>query len=478
MIWEVIKKEIKSNISSPKILITYIVCIVLILTSFITGTVSYLNLRDEITLQAANEKDRLTALYNYQLDYMVGGMNLYRLPDRLSVLVSGVGGDAAQRGTVSYYVDPGFDVSKFNSTPILALFGVLDLEFVVKMILSLFALLFTFDAVSGEKEQGTLKLNFASSIKRSGFLIGKLIGNFVLLIIPFIIPVLLGFLVLSFVPGMNFNSEEWIRIGFIILSFTLYLLVFYSIGIMVSSLTSRSSVSFLILLMIWVALISIFPRGAVLIAQNVEPVPPIDEVRKAYFSEFGSSQRGFYDAIKKELEEFFADIKAGKFSQERQNEMNDAILVAHDDWARGMRERGVEISHEQDMKQEQQNKLAIAISRLSTPAAALTFATQRLARTGVYTLDKQFRDNVRNMQGVYVEKNDEVIAENPGLLSGQGMPGQMIDASEAYPDLTLLKKEPLNESINAVLQDFTVMVLMSVLFVAIAFVAFLRYDVR
>ena len=97
--------------------------------------------------------------------------------------------------------------------------------------------------------------------------------------------------------------------------------------------------------------------------------------------------------------------------------------------------------------------MAIAISRLSTPAAALTFATQRLARTGVYTLDKQFRDNVRNFQGVYVEKNDEIVEQNPGLLSGQGMPGQMIDASDAYPDLTLLKKEPLNESINGILQD-------------------------
>ena len=165
MIWEVIKKEIKSNISSPKIIITYIVCIVLIFTSLITGTISYLNLKDEILTQAANEKDRLTALYNYQLDFMVGGMNIYRLPDKLSVLVSGVGGDAAQRGNVNMYISSEFDVSKFNATPILAIFGMLDLEFVVKMILSLFAILFTFDAISGEKELGTLKLNFATSMR-------------------------------------------------------------------------------------------------------------------------------------------------------------------------------------------------------------------------------------------------------------------------------------------------------------------------
>ena len=34
----------------------------------------------------------------------------------------------------------------------------LDLGFIIKIILSLFAILFTYDAVCGEKELGTLKL--------------------------------------------------------------------------------------------------------------------------------------------------------------------------------------------------------------------------------------------------------------------------------------------------------------------------------
>jgi len=486
MIFEIVKKEIRVNLTSPKVVITYVVCVILILAALITGAMSYLSLKEEAVAQAAAEKDRLRSVFNYQMDFMLNGIYLYREPDVLSVLVSGVEGDAARRGRITFYTGSNFDVSKYNSTPILAIFGMLDLSFIVKVILSLFAILFTFDAISGEKEQGTLKLNFANRLKRGSYIVGKLIGNFILLLIPFVLPLILGLLIVEFTPGIDFSGDDWIRILLIALAFVLYLLVFYSMGMMVSALTKRPVVSFLILLMLWVFFTSVVPRVAVLTAQTLEPVPPLDEVRKEYFSEFGSSQEAFMNSVRGKVEELFESFRTAMNSpdgmrnmQQKQQEMLQGIQEAHDVFAREMSERGSQISREQEMKQDRQNQLAITLSRLTSPVAALDFAVDRLARTGVYSSDEQFRDSVDDYVKSYTDYARDFLNKRPDLLSGgQGISMEKLDLSEVYPDRSFYVAEPLGESVEASIWDFAILALTAAVFLAVAVVAFLRYDVR
>ena len=52
-----------------------------------------------------------------------------------------------------------------------------DWAFIIGYVLSLIALLFTFDAVSGEREHGTLRLMLANPIPRHTVLIGKFLGG-------------------------------------------------------------------------------------------------------------------------------------------------------------------------------------------------------------------------------------------------------------------------------------------------------------
>ncbi len=502
MIWEVLKKEIRSNIGSPKVVITYAVCAVLVLSAMLTGAVTYLSLKQETELQAAAEKERLRSIYDFNSDFLQQGVRIFRRPDVLSVLVSGVEGDAAQRGVVNSFLNPGFDVSKFNSTPILAVFGLLDLGFIVKIILSLFVILFTFDAISGEKELGTLKLNFANSVRRSDFIIGKLIGNFLLLLLPFIIPLLVGLLILQFIPGIHFTADAWIRLSLIVLAFVLYLLAFYGMGMMVSALTKRPAVSFLILLMLWVLFIVIVPRISVLAAQNVYPVPPIDDVRKMYGAEFGPAQYEFMSHINDELKELRAEAARREplrpvianersmaeyeermeefraWSEEARSDFMQEIIQGHEEFSLSMQRRGQEIAHEQDLKQERQNQLAIGLSRLSSPAGALTFAVNRLSKTGVYSSDKVFRNNVEAYLQTLMDYYHEQIYENPMLVNYGAASTEPMDVSSVYPDQSAFVEEPLDDSIESTLQDFAVLAILSIIFFSIAFVAFIRYDVR
>jgi ABC-type transport system involved in multi-copper enzyme maturation permease subunit len=503
MIWNVLRKEIMANITSPKVMITYVVCFVLILTSIISGAVNYTSAVAENKATVANERDRLTKIFNYQQDFMYQGVALYREPSVLSVLVSGVEGDSARRATLTTVFAPFFDVSKFNSTPVLALFGFLDLEFIVKMILSLFAILFTYDAISGEKELGTLKLNLSNEIKRSSFIIGKFIGNFFLLIIPFVIPLLIGLLILlTFFPSIQFSGEEWSRIGVIILGFILYLIVFYSLGLMVSALTKNSNVSFLILLMLWVLFIAVIPRLAVLAAQGMEPVPPVEEVRAELLALYGDKNGEMADKL--------AEMQRGWVAEEAQKRPSkplistaktqaeyEAKMAKHQEWIKtlqaraqeeikdlinttfdGVRRKSADMVKIQDMKQDKQNAIAVSISRLTTPAAALTFISNRMARVGVFSSDESFRDACIQMQEAFVANNYEFLEDHPELMNFGQTQSEAIDVSHMYPDVRNFRKESFSESFNAIIFDMSVLVLMSLVFIAVAFMAFLRYDVR
>lgn len=480
MIWEVIKKEIQAGVTSPKVVITFTVCVVLILTALYSGSFQYLSLKNEIRKQEKQEKDRLANVRNYADDYLRAGMSLYREPDLLTVLVNGIGGDSAQRGAINYYTPPDFSYSKFNNTPILAVFGMLDLEFIVKFILSLFAILFTFDAISGEKELGTLRLNFASTLKRSSFLIGKLIGNFVILFLSFVFPLLLGLLSIQFIQGIQFGWEDWVRTSLLLLAFVLYLLVFFSMGIMVSSLTRRPTVSFLVLLLLWIFFVGVVPRAAVLAAQYLEPVPPQSESTREFAAAAGEAVGGFYQTLSDERKKIIEDENFNPLIRDKKKEeaIVERVMDAHEKLSNDMQNRGQKIYNEQEKRQEEQNQLAVTLSRLTSPAAALTFTANRMSRSGVYSSDKIFKSNVedlsRSFKGNTQKELDDKETQNK-LLSGIAAG---IDKKDTYPSRSSYSRESVTKALVATLQDYAMMALLSIIFIAVSFVAFLRYDVR
>ena len=68
--------------------------------------------------------------------------------------------------------------ASLSTAPIAFLLGHLDFVFVVSTVFSLLALLFTFDAVAGEREAGTLRITLANALPRDIFLWSKLIGGY------------------------------------------------------------------------------------------------------------------------------------------------------------------------------------------------------------------------------------------------------------------------------------------------------------
>ena len=84
-----------------------------------------------------------------------------------------------------------------------------------RLYLELIALLFTFDAFSGEHERGTLRLMLSNSVPRHTVLIGKFWGALLSISIPFILAVLVNLLLIATANTVHLPTEVWGRLGII-----------------------------------------------------------------------------------------------------------------------------------------------------------------------------------------------------------------------------------------------------------------------
>ena len=207
MLRDIIKKEIQDTIMSPRFVFTFLLCTILILLSVYTGINNYqAELKDHSAAVALNRKN-LESQQSYGT--LAGlGTKVNREPQVLSTVVSGIWEAVGRMATVNIAYDPSMVESKYSSNPIFAVFGALDLSFIVKVVLSLFAILFTYDAIVGEKERGTLKLSLSNRVPRDRLILGKAIGGFVSLLIPLVIPLVLGLLILMIYPNISYIEEE------------------------------------------------------------------------------------------------------------------------------------------------------------------------------------------------------------------------------------------------------------------------------
>jgi ABC-type transport system involved in multi-copper enzyme maturation permease subunit len=258
MWWAIVRKEIVSNLLSYKFFVVILLIVILTFTCFF---VMY--------------RDYKTRLADYDLIKPKPGEPIAVLsPNPLSIFAKGLD-DAMTRS---------FEISRFGITVragkqsgnvIFSFFPSPDFLYIVRVVLSLVALLFGFDQVSGEKERETLSLMVSNSVSRGKIITGKWTGNFFSLSIPFLLVTALGFAFMNFDSDIRFQGHHLARLGLIILLSLLYTALFLSIGIFISSVTKKAAVSLVILLLLWAILVFIIPNLGTLLARQMVSVPSV-----------------------------------------------------------------------------------------------------------------------------------------------------------------------------------------------------------
>jgi len=461
-------KELKEIIQSSRFTISFSVCSLLIILSFVMGANNYLTSLEQY--QAAVQENRNQIAGNTDWNQVDHTISLK--PQPLMTLVTGISNDIGRNVEMRTQGELRAENTRFNDEPIFAVFRFMDLEFIFGIVLSLFAIIFAYDAINGEKTRGTLKLCFSNSVSRASFIGGKLLGSFLGLSTALLLPILIGVALLP-VFGIHLSADEWIRLGLILFTGMAFFGVFLTIAITISALTKHPSSSFLISLVIWIAAVLIIPRASVLISGRLVDVPNIDEI---------SAQKSRYRAQLWEEDR----PKLNNFSAPTGTNPQELMQQFSSFMSELSRERQQKIdAFDQKLNQEYQNrvrqreKLALTISRIS-PASLFTMALTSLAGTSLQ-LENRFREQINTYQITYASFMKEKTGRETGgfrmiISNGQQQEQEPLDPDEV-PQFEF-NEASLSDTLSASLPDMGLLILLNFLFFGTAFSAFLNYDLR
>ena len=221
MIKAIIYKEIKEIIRSRKFAFAFLISAILILLSFYTGARWYENGRSRYEAALSENLRQMSGI----TDWIMVTHHIFLPPDPLKALVTGIDNDIGRDIQMAGVGELKTTDSRFSDDPIFSIFHFLDLEFIFAVVLALFAILFGYNLINGEKESGTLRLVFAHALPRHYFIFGKMIGILLAVMVPLIIPFCLGCLVLLLLE-VPMSPDAWLRLVLIIFTGMLYFAVF------------------------------------------------------------------------------------------------------------------------------------------------------------------------------------------------------------------------------------------------------------
>ena len=465
-----IEKELRDIISSTKFTITFAVCATLILLAFYVGARNYQVSMNEFEAARSENLKQMEELTSWNdIDHRI-----FLEPQPLTALVSGISNDIGRNMEVESRGELKSENSRFNEDPLFAVFRFLDLEFIFTVVLSLFAILFGYDAVNGEKERGTLRLAFANSVPRDKYILGKVIGSFLALVIPLLVAILVGFLILPML-GVPMTGDLWLRLGLIILSGLMYFSVFLTLSVFISALTEHSSSSFLMLLVAWIFAVLIIPRTAVLLSGRAVEVPSMDQIN----FEKGQFEDQLWQSDRKKMDAYWQANPRTPDGNREQQMLQFRRFMSELAEVREAEQRSFAEQLNEDRRNREgvQQKLALSIARIS-PAASFALASADLAGTSL-----ELKHRFISSANVYQETYGKFINEKTGGVGNgwwsRGGPDTQSDPIDPYELPAYTYEEPSSsELISGALPDMGILVLFNLLFFAGAFIAFLKYDVR
>jgi ABC-2 type transport system permease protein len=270
MLKTIIRKEVLENILSYRFPLFSLICLLLVPLGMSVNQAGY-SQRVRDYSEQVRLADEAAAALKIQ-DIMAGTVAIkgFRRPAPLSVFTQGF------ESTLPRYYEftqdgfkPGESASGDES--ILSVQGQVDFVFLVQMVLSLIALLFASDMISGEKESGTLRAMLANRLPRDMLLAGKVGGGYLALWVPFILSLLFGTLVLV-LSAFPLSGGTGVRVVIIGLSTSLFLLTYFTIGLAVSTSAAKARTSLVAILIIWAAFQLIIPKLGDMAARLVFPV--------------------------------------------------------------------------------------------------------------------------------------------------------------------------------------------------------------
>ena len=260
----------------------------------------------------------------------------------------------------------------------------------IGVFMSFFVILFTFDAVAGERTRGTLSLMMSNQISRGQVLFAKYLGTFFTLIVPLLIGVLMNLLIIYLSGSIPFDSGSWLRILGMIGLFGLHISIFIFLGLFFSSRVSNAITSLVWLLLTWVCLAFIFPSLLGLFVGTLDPIPSIERISAEKRSQLANIENEFQPMEMMETTKLSEAPSGDNPSATRQ-------------WATYFRRRFETKTRIADTRVDQQLRqvqLARELTQIS-PTVCFQYAMEGLANTGIVSY-MDFVKQVRRYRETFI----------------------------------------------------------------------------
>ncbi len=451
MFFLLFRKELLEQLLSLRFAMACIICLVVVLSSTWVLTKEYKESLADYRTNIVLHKNEIEE----SNDLVGDGIKIDKPLNPMQIFFKGLDQELTATATINAQSEPQFEAN-YEGNPVGLLFPPIDLLFFIGIVMSLLAIAFSYDAVAGEKEMGTLKLLMSYSIPRDLVLLAKWIGGYLALIAPFLVAVLCGLVVLVLSPTVELRSQDWGALGLIMFCALLYLAAIYSLGIFVSTRTQLASTSITVLLMVWVLVVLVVPNTAPYLAAQLHPVRDFVLIDKEKYQIEQEEEQRFHEA----------------WREWREKKPNSPNNVRRSTWSALRRDQYLRLSDHHDKINDQfskqldgQIRLGQYLSRIS-PLSSFAYAASDLAGTGIQDRNRfldllpEYRREITTFgYQTYIDAN--LNQTEPNI--------------EGYPKFTFVES-PLSDRIAWV--DILFLGMWNILFFMGAYLSFLRYDVK
>ena len=471
MLVTLIQKEMMHHILSVRFVALLLMCLLLIP---LTLSINYRNYQQNLVdyqeaVKLANIEET-TINPQMELKPELEVSKLFLKPSPLSVFANGLG-DAlpSYLGMTRNGIVQG--APSLVSDSLSYLLGHLDFLFLVGTVFSLLALLFTFDAVAGEREAGTLRITLANSLPRDTFLWSKLIGGYLVFVVPFLVSFLFGLLMLVWQGFPLGEPEIFPRVLSLTLVSLLYIGVFFAIGTVISTYLDNSKTALIIAFTVWVFAVLIMPRVGFIAAKFIAPT----QTSQSVYLEKTVLRENFnveLEARKKEIhQEFWKDRPQSSFEEQIAGglEIDKQVQPLEEEFRQKFKESADEIDRRYKRDKARQEGVGETLSRI-TPTSSLIYIATNLTQTGKIKRNNYFQAGDRYYDALDTDLFSKVL----DYISMRTMRPEDTVKITQPPSLETVT---LGDTFGQSVVDVLLLCFFAVILTTVAFLKFFRSDI-
>ena len=470
MLMTLIQKEVMHHILSVRFVALLLMCLLLIP---LTLSINYRNYRQSLVdyqeaVKLANIEETTVNL-KMPLEPDLEVSKLILKPTPLSVFANGLA-DAlpSYLGITRNGITQG--PPALVSASLSYLLGHLDFLFIVGTVFSLLALLFTFDAVAGEREAGTLRITLANSVPRDVFLWSKLIGGYLVFVVPFLISLLFGLLILVWQGFPLGEPDIFPRVLSLTAVSLLYIAVFFTIGTVISTYLDNSKTALIVAFTVWVFAVLITPRVGFLAAKIIAPT----RTSQSMYMEKTAMRDDFNAELDKQKMKFIMEVPSDEsgarhIGGEIAEKIEERMKPLETEYRSKFQDQSNELDRNYQRETERQEQVGETLSRIS-PTSSLIYLATNLTQTGKGTRNNYSQGGDRYYDMLHIDVFSKIIDHATARI--------------IRPEDTVTITQPprmeiatLDETLRQSVVDVLLLCFFAVVLTTVAFLKFFRSDI-